>query len=95
VPAAQRVYGYYVLPFLQGDRFTARVDLKADRKAGVLRVPAAWAEPGVDRVATARALAVELERLAGWLGLSSVAAPDGGDLGGPVAAALAGTAGVP
>ncbi|REF97924.1 hypothetical protein DFJ67_3933 [Asanoa ferruginea] len=95
VPAPQRVYGYYVLPFLQGDRFTARVDLKADRKAGILRVPAAWAEPGVDRVATARALAVELTRLAGWLGLESVASPDGGDLGGPVAAALASTSGVP
>ncbi|GAA1854607.1 winged helix-turn-helix domain-containing protein [Asanoa iriomotensis] len=95
VPAPQRVYGYYVLPFLQGDRFTARVDLKADRKAGVLRVPAAWAEPGVDRVATARALAAELQRLAGWLGLSSVASPEGGDLGGPVAAALASAAGVP
>ncbi|MDG4823666.1 crosslink repair DNA glycosylase YcaQ family protein [Asanoa sp. WMMD1127] len=95
VPAPQRVYGYYVLPFLQGDRFTARVDLKADRKAGVLRVPAAWAEPGIDRVATARALALELTRLAGWLDLTSVAAPDGGDLAGPVGAALASEAGVP
>ncbi|MEV4532286.1 crosslink repair DNA glycosylase YcaQ family protein [Asanoa sp. NPDC049518] len=95
VPAPQRVYGYYVLPFLQGDRFTARVDLKADRKAGVLRVPAAWAEPGIDRAATAHALAAELSRLAGWLGLSSVATPEGGDLGGPLGAALASNAGVP
>ena len=94
VPAPQRVHGYYVLPFLQGDRFTARVDLKADRKAGILRVPAAWAEPGVDRAATAHALAAELRRLAGWLGLSDVAPPDGGDLGAPLGAALVSFAGV-
>ncbi|MFI6819482.1 winged helix-turn-helix domain-containing protein [Micromonospora sp. NPDC050187] len=95
VPAPKRVYGYYVLPFLQGDRFTARVDLKADRKARVLLVPAAWAEPGVDPGETALALAAELYRLAGWLGLDAVAPPAAGDLAGPLAAALAGTAGVP
>ncbi|MBE1487934.1 winged helix-turn-helix domain-containing protein [Plantactinospora soyae] len=89
VPAPQRLYGYYVLPFLLGDRFVARVDLKADRKAGVLLIPAAWSEPGTDPVETARALAVELHRLAGWLGLDAVAAPEGGDLAGPLTAALA------
>ncbi|GAB3145743.1 winged helix-turn-helix domain-containing protein [Micromonospora sonneratiae] len=94
VPAPQRVYGYYVLPFLHGDRFAARVDLKADRRAGVLLVPAAWIEPGVDVSETAMALAAELYRLAGWLGLSAVAPPAGGDLAGPLAAALAGIAGV-
>jgi hypothetical protein len=95
VPAPQRLYGYYVLPFLLGDRFAARVDLKADRRAGVLRVPAAWVEAGVDVGETAEALAAELRRLAGWLGLAEVAPPERGDLARPLADALGGAARVP
>ena len=71
-----------MLPFLQGERFTARVDLKADRRAGRLLVPAAWVEPGADPGETAVALAAELRRLAGWLGLAEVAAPAAGRPGG-------------
>ncbi|GAA1606427.1 winged helix-turn-helix domain-containing protein [Actinoplanes couchii] len=88
VPKPQRLYGYYVLPFLQGDRFTARVDLKAERRTGELQIPAAWREPGADPEETATALAAELRRLAGWLGLTSVGVPERGDLTGPLTSAL-------
>ncbi|BAL92158.1 hypothetical protein AMIS_69380 [Actinoplanes missouriensis 431] len=95
VPKPQRVYGYYVLPFLLGDRFAARVDLKAERRTGELQIPAVWREPGADPEETADALAAELARLAGWLGLTSIGVPERGDLAGPLAEALKREPGVP
>jgi uncharacterized protein YcaQ len=71
-PSEQRTHGYYVLPFLLDERLVARVDLKADRPARVLRVLAAHAEPGVDSRRAAPALLDELRGMAAWLGLDRV-----------------------
>ena len=77
-----------MLPFLQDEAITARVDLKAERKKGALAVQAAHAEPGADGETAVR-LAGELEAMAAWLGLNRVEVAPKGDL----AAALDGALG--
>ena len=79
------------MPFLLGDRLVARVDVKADRAAGVLRVPGAFAEANVDAGRIALPLAAELAALAAWLGLDAVAVSGDQQL----AVALARTVGPP
>ncbi len=80
VPESQRSYGYYVFPFLLDGELVARVDLKADRAAGLLRVQGAFAEPGVDTARVVAELAGALRELAGWLELAEIAVGQRGDL---------------
>ena len=81
-PAAQRDYGYYVYLFLADDQIVARVDLKADRSAGVLLVQSAWLEPHAEhrRAEVAVRLLAELRLMAQWLGLSDVVVQPQGTL---------------
>jgi len=82
VPEPQRVWGYYVLPFLLGESLCALVDLKADRQAGVLRVHAAHRSPGSGAPVASHAadvvepLAAELRELTAWLGLDDIVVGD-------------------
>jgi hypothetical protein len=87
-PEPKREFGYYVFPFLLDDALVARVDLKADRKACVLRVPGAFAEPDVPVARVVTELAAELRLMAGWLGLDDVVVGERGGLAAPLAAAL-------
>ena len=80
LPPPKRTFGYYVLPFLLGDRYVARVDLKAERKQSQLLVQAAWAEPDVDKKEVAARLDGELRSMADWLELETVVVKQRGDL---------------
>jgi uncharacterized protein YcaQ len=83
-PRDQRTDGYYVLPFLHGDRIAAKVDLQADRAGRVLNVHAAHLEPHAPAGPTAEALAQALAETARWLGLERVEIAARGSLAAPL-----------
>jgi uncharacterized protein YcaQ len=85
VPAPQRVYGYYVLPFLLDGELVGRVDLKADRKTGTLVARGVYHEKGRDPRRVATALADELVGMCEWLGLGAVRVERNGNLAGELA----------
>ncbi len=88
VPQHKRQFGYYVWPFLLDGRLVGRVDLKAERAADALHVVGAYTEPGERPAEVAAALAVELRRMADWLGLADVVIGERGDLAGALRAAV-------
>jgi uncharacterized protein YcaQ len=79
-PQPKRIFGYYVLPILWGDRLVGRLDMKSDRQGGALLVQGSFTEPGVPAGALAEDLAQELLAMAEWLGLDRVEVVQRGDL---------------
>jgi uncharacterized protein YcaQ len=90
-PAPKRIYGYYVMPFLLGDTFVGRLDLKSDRQTGALVVQGAYVEHGHDAAGIAPDLNEELSLMASWLGLERVEVLDRGDLAPALSAVQAGS----
>jgi hypothetical protein len=75
-PEPKRIYGYYVLPILEGDRLVGRLDPKFHRDQGLLEVRGLWWEPGIRTTkARLRRLRAALERLAAFVGAEDLQVP--------------------
>jgi uncharacterized protein YcaQ len=73
VPKDKRVFGYYVLPILQGDRLIGRVDPAMDRVSGRLTINSVHMEPTAPgTVGTGRAVAAAVEELGAFLGAKEI-----------------------
>ena len=73
VPAAKRIWGYYVFPILEGHRFVGRIEIKGDRKNSVLYVTNFWPENGITwQKSRYRKLSAELERMQKFIGVNRV-----------------------
>jgi len=76
VPEPKRLYGYFVLPILEGDRLVGRLDPKLHRDRGLLEIKGLWWEPGIKATkARKRALDEALERLAAFVGADQIQLP--------------------
>jgi uncharacterized protein len=87
-PVKKRKHGYYVLPFLYGNRIVARADLKANRQVGRLEVLSAHAEAGIEHELFLPALAKELQLIAQWVGLPKIQVSKRGKLAGSLRRAI-------
>jgi len=83
-PAPKRQFGYYVLPFLIGEKLSGRLCMKADRQAGILRVNAAWHEDGVEAGSASQAIAPALHDMCQWLDLERVEIAGRGNMAKPL-----------
>lgn len=89
-PQEEREHGYYVLPVVVGDEIVGRIDLKSDRRAGVLRVQHAHVEPAcADRASELAArIAPRVREAAAWQGLDAVHVTGPGSWARDIAAAV-------
>ena len=87
-PPPKRIFGYYVFPILLDGELVGRVDLKADRQAGVLRVRGSYVEKGQDPIRVAAPLAQEMRTMSSWLGLGDVVVERKGNLAAALAKAV-------
>ena len=87
-PKPKRRFGYYVLPVLCNERLVGRLDMKADRQAGTLRVEGAFVEPGVSARSVVAPIAGQLREMAEWLNLDQIAVGRRGSLATPLSSAV-------